>query len=393
MSKRRCLLIVFQNDDHINIFFKVGNVYGILHIFQKFTFLQFSMETIWKSPEDYSFDQDMYEFFQHLYRTRHHQFQTDLNHIQLKDSRIHVIFDLNINAKKEAVELQKRCEAMVRVFQRYFAKDTDLHVDETELPKAREVIQSFQAEIDNVILVLEKSELDVTVLIIMAMNQDVIQSCKHKLRVGLKRITVGMPRARRHIVSDGSEQNFVAQGIMPDNKEAQDPVVDETLMTYEDMKVCVCKKDIVEWDDPKACIVNPINVNFEPTGGVSKALMKIGGEEFKECMKTLSKGEKRKPGDCVTTEAFRLKVPTMLNVICPSRKLTTDVLNEQRCNRNIFNSVYNCMRKAEEAKLDTVIFPFLFTGKMTSSSAIFGKKKTSRYCGNTDVCVFVLQAR
>ena len=130
--------------------------------------------------------------------------------------------------------------------------------------------------------------------------------------------------------------------------------------TFEKIEVRILNDSIENLDDVDA-IVNPTDKKFEQKGTVSKFLSLKGGTVYDEICKHLktSKSFRRsKSKKCFVTDWGDNERTKILHAVCP----VIDKEKPQDVQTIVYETVYNCLKTAEDEGIDTVAIPLVYTG-------------------------------
>lgn len=112
------------------------------------------------------------------------------------------------------------------------------------------------------------------------------------------------------------------------------------------------RADITRQDDFTA-VVNAANAQLRPGGGVAGAIHRAAGPELDRACRQYAPIE---PGEAVVTEAFELPNDWVIHTLGP-------VYGQDEPAADLLAACYrNCLDRAEEKVMESVVFPALSTG-------------------------------
>jgi O-acetyl-ADP-ribose deacetylase (regulator of RNase III) len=127
--------------------------------------------------------------------------------------------------------------------------------------------------------------------------------------------------------------------------------------TFERIEVKIINGSFEDLDDVDA-IVNPTDDQFGQIGLVSRTLSKKGGKPYDEECKRLRSSKMPTPKKCFVTSWGNVKEKSILHVVCPNIQGE----KSQNIQTTVYETIYNCLKKAERKNIATVAIPFVYTG-------------------------------
>ena len=113
-----------------------------------------------------------------------------------------------------------------------------------------------------------------------------------------------------------------------------------------------------------SAIVNAADDRLNNGGGVAKAISKAAGPEFDlECKSVVKKNGPLKVSKPVMTNGFQLPCQQVIHVVGPK---WDDYKNKKQCMKDLHDTFYNCMRKANNRKCGSVAIPAVSSGILLS---------------------------
>ncbi|XP_045188596.2 uncharacterized protein LOC123546413 [Mercenaria mercenaria] len=194
--------------------------------------------------------------------------------------------------------------------------------------------------------------------VIMASNDhdEMYRKCKHKFEVKIDRKRIRSTRMSRRRKSSQRPVLKRQTSVLRSSEKKH------IFITFEKIYVKIITDNLENLDGHVDGIVNPINDKLETKGQVSKFLTDRGGDKYVEERDRIysEKSKSIRPGSvkCFTTGAGDLKAKGVLHVVCP--KLQSD--KDANVENIVFKTVYECLKRAESKRLESVAIPFLYTG-------------------------------
>lgn len=178
---------------------------------------------------------------------------------------------------------------------------------------------------------------------------DDVMKCKYhfEVKLGLKRVIRRGERSRDEDDDAPVTKSFVRTEYV----------------TYEKINVIVVEANFVEFDGEIDCFVNTTNNKLEALSMVSKTIKDKGGLPYVDmCDAVKHKALTLKTTECISTKAGNMNTPNIIHAICPNQTDYVFNFSNKALENDVFSTVFNCLKMAEELGIHSIAFPFLSTG-------------------------------
>ncbi|XP_053406729.1 uncharacterized protein LOC123546412 [Mercenaria mercenaria] len=134
-------------------------------------------------------------------------------------------------------------------------------------------------------------------------------------------------------------------------------------VTYEKISVVVVEADLLDFDGKIDCFVDTTNNKLEHHSQVSKLLKQAGGEPYETaCEQVRLEASNLKTTQCVATMAGNMRTKHIIHALCPVQADYGLIYSKKEMENDIFSTVFNCLKMAEDLQCQTIAFSFLCTG-------------------------------
>ena len=178
-----------------------------------------------------------------------------------------------------------------------------------------------------------------------------IIKCKYyfEIKLGLIRVRPN----RRRTDSIGQDQSNPDSALPSHSK----------YVTYEKIDVVVVKANIIEYDRKVDCIVNTTNNKLEAHSQISKAINDAGGQPYEAARDSVKQqASKLKVTECIATKAGNMQTQYIIHAMCPVQADYTFKMSNKEMKNDVFSTVFNCLKMAEDLGLNSIAMPFISTG-------------------------------